>query len=272
MLEVLLLCVGGGSLVGLLNGLLGIGGAFIIIPLLDILLIRLGVPANVSHIMAVGTSPSTILFTCVAGAMAHYKLGSVRVDLLKIMGPCIFLGGVTGAFVAPLVSTAVLKLMFGMIFLSMSVYGVLPQKEFEREGGENIIFLRPVTFIFGMLASMTGVAGTMLNIVYLNWRGVPWAQAVGTGAGIGAIIAFTATVGYIASGWNVAGLPDWSLGYLYLPGLLCLIVPSMIMAKVGAMLVHWKKMPLATMKKVVFCFLVFIGLSIIWNSLKALWA
>ncbi len=272
MLEVLLLCVCGGSLVGILNGMFGVGGAFIIIPLLDMLLIRLGVPEDVSHLMAVGTSPSTILFTCVAGAIAHYKLHSLRIDILKIMGPYMFIGGVAGAFVAPLVPTVILKLMFGTIFFFISVYGVCPHKEFDRGGVEHLVFLRSTALILGMLASMTGIAGTLLNIVFLNWRGVPWKQAVGTGAGIGAVIAFTGTAGYIASGWNVHGLPEWSLGYVYVPGMLCLILPSMFMAKVGAKLIHWKKMPVEKMTKIVFCFLVFLALCFIWNSLKPLWA
>lgn len=246
--SLLALCVLGGSLVGLLNGMLGVGGAFIIIPLLDEVLLRLGMDPAVSHVMAVGTSPSTILFTCVSGFLAYRKLGSLRFDILRVMGPGIFAGAVCGAFLAPHAPTAMLKLLFYAIIIVVCGQITFPLKRFEREH-EDLRRLGPVAVFFGIIASMSGVAGTLLNVTYLNWRGVPWTQAVGTGVGIGLIISTTSTLGYIISGWNVPDLPEWSLGYVYLPGTLCLILPSMIMAKAGAWLIHWKKFPVAVMKR-----------------------
>ena len=248
--SLLALCVLGGSVVGLLNGMLGVGGAFITIPLLDEVLIRMGMDAAVSHVMAVGTSPSTILFTCVSGFLAYRKHGSLRFDILRRMAPGIFIGAVVGALLAPYAPTAFLKLLFYAIIIVVCGQITFPLKRFEREK-EDLRSLGPIAVFFGIIASMSGVAGTLLNVTYLNWRGVPWAQAVGTGVGIGLIISTTSTVGYIISGWNVPDLPAWSLGYVYLPGTLCLIVPSMIMAKAGAWLIHWKRFPVAAMKRVV---------------------
>ena len=44
MLSILAILIGGGSLVGLLSGLFGIGGALIIVPLLNILFSHMGMP------------------------------------------------------------------------------------------------------------------------------------------------------------------------------------------------------------------------------------
>ena len=257
MLSLLALCVLGGSAVGLLSGMLGVGGAFIIIPLLDEILLRLGMDPAVSHLMAVGTSPSTVLFTCVASFLTHRRLGAMRNDIPCRMCPGIAAGAVLGAFLAPLAPTVFLKLLFYGIIVVVCGQMAFPMKRFEREK-EDLRHLLPVSVFFGMLASMSGVAGTFLNVTYLSWRGVPWAQAVCTGAGIGLIIAVTATTGYIWSGWGVPDLPEWSLGYVYLPGTLCLIVPSMLMARFGAWLIHWKKMPVDLMKRgVAFCLVLF---------------
>lgn len=255
MISLLALCVLGGSVVGLLNSMFGVGGAFIIIPLLDEILLRLGMDASVSHLMAVGTSPLTLLCTCVSSFLAHKKLGSMRGDILRRMGPFLFAGGVAGAFLAPLAPTSFLKLLFyGIITLTTSQV-IFPLRRFERTR-EDLQGLWFTSLFFGMLASMSGVAGTLMNVLYLNWRGVPWIQAVGTGAGIGLIITLTSTTGYVWSGWGVGGLPEWSLGYVYLPGMLCLLVPTVLMARVGARLMHWKKMPVDAMKKGV-CSLLF---------------
>ena len=267
MLSLLALCVLGGSAVGLLSGMFGVGGAFIIIPLLDEILLRLGMDPSISHLMAVGTSPSTVLFTCVASFMAHRRLGAMRNDILFRMCPGIGVGAILGAFLAPLAPTVFLKLLFYSIIVVVCGQMAFPMKGFEREK-EDVRHLLPVSVFFGVLASMSGVAGTFLNVTYLSWRGVPWAQAVCTGAGIGLIISITATTGYIWSGWDVPGLPEWSLGYVYLPGTLCLIVPSMLMARFGAWLIHWKKMPVALLKRGVGLFLVLFALS---QIVRILW-
>lgn len=91
----------GGAFIGLLNGLLGMGGSFIVIPLLDEVLPRLGVSPGMAHVMAVGTAPATILLTCVSSVLAHRALGSLRGDLLRRMGPYVFAGSMAGAFLAP---------------------------------------------------------------------------------------------------------------------------------------------------------------------------
>lgn len=250
MIMVMALCSVGGALIGLLNGMLGMGGSFIVIPLLDEVLVRMGLPPSISHIMAVGTAPATILFTCVASFFAHRAHGSVRSDLLRRMGTGIFTGSLAGAFLAPYTPTLLLKILFACVLFLMGLHLLFPRKGWEKER-EDLRFLEAAGVFFGMLASMTGLAGTLLCLTYLNWRGVIWRQAVGTSAGIGLIISLTSTTGYILSGWNDSGLPDYSLGYLYLPGMLSLIVPSMLMARVGAFLVNWRKMPLAAMKKAV---------------------
>ncbi len=256
MLTLLAFCVLGGSAVGLLNSMFGVGGAFIVIPLLDEILCRMGIDPAASHLMAVGTSPLTLLCTCVSSFLAHRKLGSMRGDILRRMLPCLWAGGMAGAFLAPYAPTSVLKLLFYSIIVLTTSQVVFPMKRFER-GAEDLRFLGLTAVFFGLIASMSGVAGTLMNIMYLNWRGVPWLQAVGTGAGIGLIISLTSLLGYLYSGWNVPGLPEWSLGYVYLPGALCLLLPTVLMARVGARLMHWKKMPVDRMKKGV-CTLLFI--------------
>lgn len=250
MLSLLTLCLLGGSAVGILNSMFGVGGAFIVIPLLDEILLRMGMDPSVSHLMAVGTSPLTLLCTCMSSFLAHKKLGSMRGDILRVMAPFLLLGSVAGAFLAPHAPTFALKLLFyGIIIITTSLV-VFPIKRFEREK-EELCFLRPAAAFLGLLASMSGVVGALMSILFLNWRGVSWVQAVGTGSGIGLIITLTSTTGYISSGWNAVGLPDWSLGYVYLPGVLCLLLPTVLMARVGAFLMHWKKIPIDGMKKVI---------------------
>ena len=79
----LILAMGGG--IGFLSGLFGVGGGFLMTPLL----IFIGVPAPV----AVGTEANQIVASSVSGVLAHWRRGNVDFK----MGTVLLLGGVLGS-------------------------------------------------------------------------------------------------------------------------------------------------------------------------------
>ncbi len=83
----LFLLVGMGLAVGVLAGLFGIGGGFILTPAL----IFLGVPPQV----AVGTGAAQVAASSVSGALGHWRKSNVDVKL----GGVLIAGGLWGAFV-----------------------------------------------------------------------------------------------------------------------------------------------------------------------------
>ena len=79
----LLLLLGG--VIGLLSGMFGVGGGFLLTPLL----IFLGVPAPV----AVGTGANQVVASSVSGVLAHWRRGNVDV----MMAGVLVAGGLVGA-------------------------------------------------------------------------------------------------------------------------------------------------------------------------------
>ncbi|MBL8832659.1 MAG: sulfite exporter TauE/SafE family protein, partial [Rhodospirillales bacterium] len=79
----LLLLLGGG--VGFLSGLFGVGGGFLMTPLL----IFIGVPATV----AVGSEAAQIVAASVSGVIAHMRRGNVDFR----MGGVLLVGGLFGS-------------------------------------------------------------------------------------------------------------------------------------------------------------------------------
>ena len=59
-----------------------------------------------------------------------------------------------------------------------------------------------------------------------------------TAAANGFPIALAGTAGYVLNGLRVEGLPEGSLGYVYLPGVALIVAASMPLAPVGARLAH----------------------------------
>ena len=80
-----LLMLGLGVLVGFLSGMFGVGGGFLMTPLL----IFVGVPPAV----AVGTSANQVVAASVSGVLAHWRRGNVDVK----MGVVLLIGGFVGS-------------------------------------------------------------------------------------------------------------------------------------------------------------------------------
>jgi len=81
----LFLLVGAGAMVGFLSGLLGVGGGFLLTPLL----MMIGIPPTV----AAASDSCQIVAASSSGVAAHFRLGNVDYK----MGSILLLGGITGA-------------------------------------------------------------------------------------------------------------------------------------------------------------------------------
>ena len=93
-----------GALVGILSSVSGLGGGFMIVPLL----IFLGREAK----LAVGTSFVFILVVAISSIIAHYRLGNVDIKTGLMLG----LGGVVGAQIGPQILQHVSEQNFKRIF------------------------------------------------------------------------------------------------------------------------------------------------------------
>ena len=108
------LMVLGGVLVGVGASFSGLGGGFLMVPLL----LLLGYPAQ----KAVGTSFLAILVISISALVAHNKLANVDYRVGILLG----LGGIIGAQIGPRlvehVSTASFKRIFAGILVALAAY------------------------------------------------------------------------------------------------------------------------------------------------------
>ena len=113
-----------GVVAGLLGGLLGIGGAVIIIPALVLLL-------GYSQYDAQGTTLLMLVMPVSSlAAWQYYKGGHVDVRAALIMGVMFFIGSFFGAKLVTLVSPELLKKVFAIILIAIAV-----KLFFEKNGG-----------------------------------------------------------------------------------------------------------------------------------------
>lgn len=108
----------GGSFIGLLKGLFGVGGAFLIVPVMS----RLG---RVRREVAVGSSLFAILVASLVAAVRHTTLGNVDGSDLLALVPGGLFGSFVGARAARSMSPASIRRVFLAVMLASTVYLVL---------------------------------------------------------------------------------------------------------------------------------------------------
>ena len=237
----------GGGVVGLLSGLLGVGGAVIIVPLLHAYFVREGIGGAMIQQLALGTSLATILFTAFSSFWGHLRYGSMRVDLWKIMAPGIVAGTFGGALLAPYLPQSFLRGFFACFIFYMGGCLLKTGRDIPQRN-LSVRFLAVAGLAIGVISSLAGVAGTLLSTTVLAWASVDWKEAVGTSAGLSLPVCLTGAIGYMVSGWGRPDLPPMSIGFVYLPGMVSLLVSSVAMAYLGARLSHCAWLPVRPLR------------------------
>jgi len=197
-----------GAAVGFLSGVFGVGGGFLLTPLL----ILIGVP----HAVAVATSANQLVGASVSGALAHWRRGHVDIAMALVMLTGGLAGSVFGVWVFALLlrfgqadlvislSYAVLLGVLGMLMLVESVRTFLrhrrgdpvqrklhahnwmhglPFKMRFRRSKLYISILVPLGlgFLVGTLSAIMGVGGGFIMVpamIYL--LGMPTSMVPGT--------------------------------------------------------------------------------------------
>jgi uncharacterized membrane protein YfcA len=236
-----------GVFAGFVAGLFGVGGGLTIVPLLFMLFTAQQFPVEHSMHLALGTSMATIVFTSVSSMRAHHGHGAVRWDIVKSFAPGLVAGTLAGSFLVAWVPTRPLAIMFTAIVYYASLQIMLdfkPKAHRQLPGTPGMV---GAGTLIGVFSSLVAAGGGFLSIPFMLFCNVSIRHAVGTSAALGFPIAVAGTVGYIGSGLKASGLPEYSLGYVYLPALVGVVAISYLMAPVGAGLAH--RLPVKQLKR-----------------------
>lgn len=227
-----------GAFVGFFAGMLGIGGGGIMVPVLVMMLDRRGFGHDMVLHLAVGTSMATIIFTALSSVRAHARRDAVRWDIAWKMTPGIVIGGLSGASIVNAIPTALFAALFTLTVYAASVNMWIDRKPRPSRTIPGPLGLFIAGFLISAVSAFAAIGGAFMTIPFLLLCNVAMVKAIGTSAIIGFPIAVSGTIGFVAGGWGAPGLPEWSLGYVYLPALAGIVASSMLLAPVGAVLAH----------------------------------
>jgi len=252
-----------GVAVGFLAGLFGIGGGMIMVPMLVFVFTAKGFPAEHMMHLSLATSMATIVFTSLSSVRAHHTHDAVDWRVARAMAPGIVAGALAATLVAGFVPTRPLAVFFAlfMLYASLQMFFEVKPKPSRQLPGAGGLF--GVGAGIGALSSVLAAGGAFLSIPFLVRCNVPLKRAIGTAAANGFPIAVAGTIGYILYGLRVSGLPDGSLGFVYLPALAIVVAASMPMAPLGAKLAH--RLPVKRLRIVLALMLLAIAVRMLIN-------
>ncbi len=263
MIEIFVVSIILGSLSGLLAGLFGIGGGLVIVPVLAILFKAHGFSAELILLMAVATSLAIIIPTALSSVWAHHRLGSVVWPRVFSLSPGIIIGAAMGAVIAKQISAETLRyILVGFLIyaaLQMALQVQPKPKPFQQKRGLDLL----VSLIIGVVSSIVGIGGGTLTVPYLVSGQMLMRKAVAVSSACGLPIALAGTVSYVLLGWHDAQLPEWSIGYIYLPVFLGTSLSSILTAPLGAKLAY--KLPAKVLKRYFSLLLVAMAAKLIWQ-------
>jgi uncharacterized membrane protein YfcA len=234
-----------GLAAGFLGAMFGLGGGFLMVPLLTMV----GTDMRV----AIGTSSAAILFNAVSAVVAYSRYRYVVYRAGLIISVASVATAYLGARLTRIVDVRVLKVLFGIVLIYVAVRVALARGS--DRGVENYrLTWTPGTYLAvtsggllaGLVAGLLGVGGGVVNVPLLTFLGVPMHNAVATST---LAIAVTSTS---------SAVTHYTIGNVDLQ-LLALLAPTLVVgAQLGAATA--KRLRSLTLRRGFAALLVFIAL------------
>jgi uncharacterized membrane protein YfcA len=228
-----------GAVSGILAGIFGIGGGAVLVPVFYQVMGPLGVDEAVRMHVAVGSSLAVIVPTSLRSVQGHYARGVVDVELLRSFLVPVPLGVLAATLVAASISSDGLRLIFALIALAVGL-----RLAFNRESWRLSTTIpgnpwrSAIGFVIGLLSTLMGIGGGVMNNTFMTLYGRPMHQAVATSSGVGVLIAVPGTIGYVWAGWGDPLLPVASTGYVNWIAVALILPITLLVTPLGVRIAH----------------------------------
>lgn len=242
-----------------LAGLVGLGGAVVMIPLLLYVPPLLGQAALDMHTVT-GISMVQVAAAGIAAVLGHLHYHPIRGRLVLVLGSSTGMGSLAGAALSRWMSSAWLTGLFALLAFTGAVYLFLPQS-LERadqsagpEEGFNVPLAAAAGVSAGALSGMVGAGGGILLIPFMIYAlKIPLRSAISASV---AIVVLAGTAGLV--GKAVTGQVDWLMG-------LALVTGALPGARLGATLSQ--RTPLTVLGKILGGLIGLAALGMWWDLL-----
>jgi uncharacterized membrane protein YfcA len=213
-----------GVIGAIVAGMLGVGGAIVMIPLLLYVPPLLGVGAFDMKSVS-GVTMVQVFVAALFGMIAHRRHRAVHARLSWTGGVAKTIGTLVGALASAFVSDVVLLAVFALMAAAAAVLMFLPLETEPNPAGADHVAFDPLRAILvsggvGVAAGLVGAGGSFLLVPLLLFVvGVPIRVAIGSSLAITAVAAFAGVAGKLVTAQVPLG-PAVAVSLGALPGAL----------------------------------------------------
>ena len=225
---------------GFMAGLLGVGGGIVMGPALYYAFTVLDFDIVTRMHLSVGTSLAIIIPTSIISTMTHKEYDAVDFKMVKSFGVFILVGVICGTFLAVNLKTPALVLFFSIFALMVGLFFIfLREKLVDNPKKISAVVKNISGVIIGFISVPLGIGGGSLMVPFMRTFGYDIRKSIGTAAAVGFLIAVTGTITMITGGKIIDNVKTpYSIGYINLLGFAVFVPVTMVMARVGAKVVH----------------------------------
>ena len=225
---------------GFMAGLLGVGGGIVMVPALYYAFTVLDFDIVTRMHLSVGTSLAIIIPTSIISTMTHKEYDAVDFKMVRSFGVFILTGVIGGTFLAVNLKTPTLVLFFSIFALMVGLFFIFLREKLVDNPKQISAIVKNISgVIIGFISVPLGIGGGSLMVPFMRTFGYDIRKSIGTAAAVGFLIAVTGTITMITGGKIIDNVrTPYSVGYINLLGFVVFVPVTMVMARIGAKVVH----------------------------------
>ena len=225
---------------GFMAGLLGVGGGIVMVPALYYAFTILDFDIVTRMHLSVGTSLAIIIPTSIISTMTHKEYDAVDFKMVRSFGVFILAGVIGGTFLAVNLKTPALVLFFSIFALMVGLFFIFLREKLVDNPKQISAIVKNISgVIIGFISVPLGIGGGSLMVPFMRTFGYDIRKSIGTAAAVGFLIAVTGTITMITGGKIIDNVnTPYSVGYINLLGFAVFVPVTMVMARIGAKVVH----------------------------------
>ena len=206
----LLILASGGFLSGMLAGLLGIGGGFVVVSIL--------VSLGYTPVQAIATSSLVIVISSISGSMQNWRMGYLDYKRVIYLGLPALVTAQIGVYWANRIPPYLLLVTFGFFLIASICLVDFRKRLIAREENSKLLKFNPIVSrigtggITGILTGLLGVGGGAILVpLQMLLLGEPIKLAIQTSLGVIVATAVSACAGHASEG-NILFIQGLLLG------------------------------------------------------------
>ena len=254
-----------GVFTGIAAGLFGLGGGLIIVPVVTYSLISFSnTPLDSAILSGISTSLASMVLTGAMATYAHTKNKNIDYKIIHRFVIGIIFGSLLIGYIINIFPGQMLKNFF-IVYTFFIAYKIQTHKKkfISNPIIHNNLMSNFVGFIFAIISGLVGIGGATLFVPFLIRNNIPAKLAIGTSSALGFLIGLVASISIFISSLYVDPINNSIFGFIYLPAILFLTLPSLIFVQLSA---NWLlNISDANVKKLFSSMLLIIGLLMLLN-------